>query len=375
MPRSVGGILLEKIECAVVGAGVIGLAIARRLAMDGREVVILEETDAIGSSTSSRNSEVVHAGIYYPRDSLKARLCVEGRKRLYAYMDERGIAYRRCGKLIVATTEAQLGALQTLRGRAEANGVDDLRWIEGDEVHALEPELRGVAALASPSSGIFDTHGLMLSYRGEAEDAGAMIAFKSPVVGGRIVGDGILIEVGGAEPMEIACDILVNSAGLGAQGLSRRIEGIPADTIPPLYFAKGNYFTLAGRAPFRHLIYPVPESAGLGIHLTLDLGGQARFGPDVEWIETLDYDVDPARSATFYEAIRRYWPGLKDGALQTGYAGIRPKVHAPDEPARDFIIQGPADHGVPGYVALYGMESPGLTASLAIADVVAEKLG
>lgn len=366
--------MTERIECAVVGAGAIGLAIAREMARRGHEVIVLEETDTIGSDTSSRNSEVVHAGIYYDAGSLKAKLCVEGRDLLYEFFDSHGVEYARCGKLIVATDDAQTAKLETLKSKAEANGVDDLEWLDGKQAIAMEPNLRAVSALHSPSSGIMDSHRLMLAYQGDLEDAGGMVAFLSPVWGGRTENGAKVIRVHGDEPMDLACDILINSSGLGAQALSTSFEFLPQDSIPERYLAKGSYFTLTGRAPFSRLVYPVPEDGGLGVHLTLDLGGQARFGPDVEWIEKIDYEVDPARADVFYDAIRTYWPDLADGALQPGYAGVRPKVSAPGEPAADFIIQGPETHGVDGLVNLYGMESPGLTASLAIARHVANLL-
>jgi L-2-hydroxyglutarate oxidase LhgO len=363
--------MTEKIECAVIGAGAIGLAIAREMAMRGHEVIVLEETDTIGSDTSSRNSEVVHAGLYYDKGSLKAKLCVEGRERLYEYFESHGIEYRRCGKLIVATDEGQSAHLEVIKAKGEASGVIDLRLLDRAETLAMEPNLRAAAALLSPSSGIMDSHRLMLAYQGDLEDKGGMVAFKSPVWGGTMKDGTKVIQVHGAEPMELACDIVINSAGLGAQALSSSFEFLPADSVPSRYLAKGNYFTLAGKAPFTRLVYPVPEPGGLGVHLTLDLGGQARFGPDVEWVEKIDYAVDPGRAERFYAAIRTYWPALTDGALQPGYAGIRPKVSPPGTPAGDFIIQGPETHGVDGVVTLYGMESPGLTASLAIATHVA----
>ncbi len=364
----------------MIGAGVVGLAVARALALSGREVIVLEAADAIGTGTSSRNSEVIHAGIYYPKDSLKARFCVEGRARLYPYCAERGIHHRRCGKLIVATDEAQIPGLRGLEQKARANGVDDVVWLDGREAMALEPALTCVAALLSPSTGIIDSHGLMLGYQGDAEAAGAMIAFKSPFIGGAVTDSGIRIEVGGSEPMTLMAREVINSAGLFAQPVALALAGLDPATVPPRYFAKGNYFTLAGRAPFTHLIYPAPEQAGLGVHLTLDLAGQGKFGPDVQWVDTvarpedLDYVVDPTRCEGFYAAVRTYWPGLGDGALQPAYSGIRPKVQAPGEAAVDFILQGPAEHGVAGLVNLYGIESPGLTSSLAIADAVVAKL-
>ena len=362
----------ERIGAVVAGAGVVGLAIARALALAGREVVVLEAADAIGTETSSRNSEVVHAGIYYPKDSLKARHCVRGRRLLYDYCASHGVPVSRLGKLIVATSDGEARALDGIAAKAWANGVDDLRPISSAEAHALEPALACTAALLSPSTGIVDSHGLMLAYQGDAEDAGAMIAFQAPILSGRPSGAGWSLEVGGAEPMRLDCDLLVNAAGLGAVGLAGRLEGLAATAIPPAYLCKGSYYGLSRRSPFRHLIYPVPEHAGLGVHLTLDLGGQARFGPDTEWVERIDYAVDIARAQGFYAAIRRYWPGLPDGALQPGYAGMRPKISGPHEPAADFRIDGPAEHGLAGLVNLFGIESPGLTASLAIAEHVAD---
>ena len=365
---------MEHVDCIVIGAGVVGLAVARRLALDGREVVILEAEDAVGTHTSSRNSEVIHAGIYYTPGSLKAMLCVPGKLALYRYCEEHGVAHRRCGKLIVAAHEGQRPALEKIHAQARANGVEDLRWLSAAEAIALEPALACVTALLSPSTGIIDSHGLMLAYQGDAESRGASIALRSPVTGGSITGGSIELEVGGEQPMRIRARCVVNSAGLHAQKVAAALQEFPAERVPPSYYCKGNYYSLAGRAPFSRLIYPVPEAAGLGVHLTLDLAGQARFGPDVEWVEAIDYRVDPRRADGFYREIRRYWPQLADGALQPAYAGIRPKIQAPGEPARDFLIEGPQHHGVPGLVNLFGMESPGLTASLAIADHVRDLL-
>jgi L-2-hydroxyglutarate oxidase LhgO len=363
---------MEKVECVVVGAGVVGLAVARALALSGREVVILEAEDAIGTHTSSRNSEVIHAGIYYPKGSLKARACVEGRKRLYAYCEEHGVPHRRCGKLIVATREGQIAELQGIQKKAHENGVADVAEIAAAEAMRMEPALHCVAALYSPSTGIIDSHALMLAYLGDAEAAGAMLGLKSSLEKAFIKGKEFELHVGNADP--IRCEILVNSAGLRAPSIARRMAGFPADKIPPEYYAKGNYYSLTGRPPFSRLVYPVPEPGGLGVHVTLDLAGQARFGPDVEWVESIDYEVDPRRAERFYAAIRRYWPALPDGALAPGYAGIRPKISGPKEPAADFVLQGPAQHGVAGLVNLFGIESPGLTASLALADDVAALL-
>jgi len=362
---------MESVDAVVVGAGVVGLAIARELAMAGREVIILDAEDAIGTHTSSRNSEVIHAGIYYPKGSLKARTCVEGKQLLYEYCATHGVPHRRCGKLIVATNEKQLGELDGIRSKARANGVTDVDWIAKDEVARIEPELFFMGALHSPSTGIIDSHALMLAYLGDAEAHGAMLALKSGLERAR-VRNGFELHVAGSEP--IHCRALVNSAGLRAPSVARSIDGYPTHLVPRELYAKGNYYSLNRKNPFKRLIYPVPEPGGLGVHVTLDLAGQARFGPDVEWVERIDYDVDPRRAERFYAAIRRYWPGLPDGALAPGYAGIRPKTAGPGEPAPDFEIQGPAKHGVAGLVQLYGIESPGLTASLALARVVLGEL-
>lgn len=358
-------------QVLVIGAGVVGLAIARAAARAGHDVTVAEMTGGIANGVSSRNSEVIHAGLYYPRGSLKARYCVEGRKRLYEYCGEHGVPHRRCGKLVVACREDEIEVLRGVVARAEANGVKDLAWMSGNEARALEPELFCLAAFHSPSTGIVDSHGLMLAYEADAEAAGAIVVLRAPVLGARIGQDGFRLDVGGVEPMTLVCKCLVNSAGLEAPALARRIAGVPPETVPHDYYCRGVYFTLSGPAPFRRLVYPVPEAAGLGVHLTLDLGGQARFGPDTEWIDGIDYHVDPRRGEKFYAAIRTYWPGLEDGALQPGYAGIRAKITGPREAAADFVIQGPAEHGVPGLVNLYGIESPGITASLPLADHVA----
>ncbi len=363
---------MERIDCVVIGAGVVGLACARTLALAGREVIVLEAASAIGTETSSRNSEVIHAGIYYPPGSAKAVLCVNGKELLYRYCEAHGVAHRRCGKLIVATEPGQIASLHKIRTHAAANGVHDLRLLAAEEATAMEPELRCVAALYSPSTGIIDSHGLMLAYQGEAEDRGAMLALRSPVEGGEIVSDGVALDVGGTEQTRILARTVINSAGLMAPRIAAGLKGFPREKVPPEHFCKGNYYSLSGRSPFTHLIYPVPEAAGLGVHLTLDLAGQARFGPDVEWIAEIDYDVDLRRADGFYRAIRDYWPGLKDGQLAPGYAGIRPKLGGPDQPVSDFLIQGPAEHGVRGLVNLFGIESPGLTASLALAQHVAQ---
>ena len=360
----------ERVDCVVVGAGVVGLAVARALAQTGREVIVLDAAEAIGTETSSRNSEVIHAGIYYPADSLMARCCVAGKQLLYQFCDAHGVAHRRCGKLIVACDAAEAERLDAIRGRAEANGVGDMRRLDAAAAQALEPELACTAALLSPSTGILDSHGYMVALQGEAEAAGAMFAFHSPVAGGRAVDGGVFLEVGGSEPMALQASLVVNAAGLHAPALAGAIAGMPSQLVPTAHYAKGSYFSLTGRAPFDRLVYPVPVPGGLGVHLTLDLGGQARFGPDVEWVERIDYAVDPRRAAVFYDAVRRYWPALRDDALLPGYSGIRPKIVPPGAPGQDFVVQGPAAHGVAGLVNLFGIESPGLTASLALADHV-----
>ena len=366
---------MDRVECVVIGAGVVGLAVARALALAGREVVILEAEDAIGTHASSRNSEVIHAGIYYPPGSLKARACIAGRIRLYAYCTGHGVPHRRCGKLIVATHEGQVPELREILKKAHQNSVTDVVEIPAAEALRMEPALHCVAALHSPSTGIIDSHALMLAYLGDAEAAGTMLALKSPLIGCSFSSGKFVLHVGGEAPTEITAKTLINSAGLRAPSVARLIAGFPPDKIPRELYAKGNYYSLTGRPPFSRLVYPVPEPGGLGVHVTLDLAGQARFGPDVEWVERIgrktDYAVDPRRADRFYAAIRRYWPALPDGALAPGYAGIRPKISGPGEPAADFVVQGPAGHGVPGLVNLFGIESPGLTASLALADDVA----
>jgi L-2-hydroxyglutarate oxidase LhgO len=363
---------METVEAVVIGAGVVGLAMARALAMAGREVVILEAEDAIGTHTSSRNSEVIHAGIYYPKGSLKARSCVAGKELLYEYCVAHGVPHQRCGKLIVATDEKQVSELENIQKRAHGNGVMDVVWMSRSQALALEPEIACVAALYSPSTGIIDSHALMLALLGDAENHGAMVGLKSELRSAEAVADGFILHVSGAEPIKTR--VLVNSAGLRAPSVARRIEGYETAKAPAEYYAKGNYYSLARRSPFSRLVYPVPEPGGLGVHVTLDLAGQARFGPDVQWVEAIDYDVDPKRAERFYAAIRRYWPGLPEGALLPGYAGIRPKTAGPGEPAADFVVQGPRAHGVAGLVNLFGIESPGLTSSLALAGIVLDEL-
>lgn len=360
--------MIDNVDTLVVGAGVIGLAAARRAAAQGREVVVLEAAEAIGTGISSRNSEVIHAGIYYPQDSLKARHCVAGKLALYDYCQTHGIPHKRVGKMVVATAENEAPALDAVKARAEANSVDDLVALDAAEAREMEPEVRCFGALLSPSTGIIDSHAYMLALLGDAEADGAVIAFRSPLVKARVEDGGIAVEVGGAEPATVRCRHLINAAGLGAQRVAAAIEGFPAAMIPPLHYAKGNYFTLTGKSPFQRLIYPAPVAGGLGTHSTLDLAGQTKFGPDVEWVDAPDYTVDSGRAPRFYEAIRRYWPGLKDGQLQPGYVGVRPKLAPKGEPNADFVIQGPEVHGIDGLVNLFGIESPGLTSSLSIAD-------
>ena len=368
---------IERLDTVVIGAGVVGLAVARALAQAGRDTLVLDAAEGIGTETSSRNSEVIHAGIYYPQGSWKAQLCVAGRHALYAYCAERGVPHRRCGKLIVATEGGQIDTLRGIQAKARANGVENLELITRAQAQALEPEVECVAALLSPSTGIVDSHAFMLSLQGDAEHAGVVFAFHSPVRRARVVDDGIVLWVGDAaapeaEPTAFHARCVVNCAGLHAPALAARIEGLAPAHVPTPYYAKGNYFTLTGRARFSRLIYPVPQPGGLGVHLTLDLQGQARFGPDVQWVDGIDYGVDPRRADAFYAEVRRYWPALPDGALQPGYAGIRPKIAGAQAPSLDFRFDGPRQHGVPGLINLFGIESPGLTASLAIGELVAD---
>jgi L-2-hydroxyglutarate oxidase LhgO len=371
---------IDRVDAIVIGAGVVGLAVARALALQGREVMVLEAANAIGTGISARNSEVIHSGMYYPTGSLKASLCVQGRAQLVAYCQERGIGHRLCGKLIVATEPSQIPKLKAIQAQALANGVADVRWLSAQEAMAMEMEgaLKCVAGLLSPGTGIVDSHGLMLSFQGDLENAGGMVVLNAAVKSVELDLDKTssprhLVHM--ADGSVLATRTLINAAGLNATALAHQFSGIAPQNIPTAYYAKGNYFTLSSAAPFRHLIYPVPESAGLGVHLTLDLGGQVKFGPDVQWVDTPDdFQVDASRADAFYAAVRTYWPALPDGALQSGYAGIRPKISGSNAPAADFLIQGPATHGVPGLVNLFGIESPGLTSSMAIADWVTKLL-
>ena len=366
---------MDHIDTLVIGAGVVGLACARALARHGLEVLVLERESACGTATSARNSEVLHAGLYYPPGSLKARLCVAGQRQLYTYCAARGIAHQRRGKLIVASHAGQIDALRLIAERACANGVHDLHWLDGTAARALEPQLAAHAALLSPSTGIVDSHGLMLALLADLEAAGGTLALRCTVSSIAVQpASGFVVNL--ADGSQVACRRLVNAAGLHAPELAARTAGLAAQHVPQTHYAKGNYFMLSGRAPFRHLIYPVPEAAGLGVHLTLDLAGQARFGPDVEWVASPDdLHVDPARAAAFAQAIRSYWPDLPDNALQPAYAGIRPKLGDARAPAADFIVQGPATHGLAGLVNLFGIESPGLTSCLALAALAVERLG
>ena len=354
-----------------------GLAVARALALQGREVMVLEAASAIGTGTSSRNSEVIHAGIYYPQGSLKAQLCVQGKQMLYDYCAQRGIGHSRCGKLIVATVQSQVAQLQSILAKAAANGVDDLVLLSREQARAMEPQLECVAAIHSPSTGIVDSHGLMLSLQGDIENAGGSVVLNTAVTSAVVQLNTMqtAIEIIASDDTQLAANTVINAAGLNAPLLACRIKGLDPKHVPPTFWAKGNYFTLSGKSPFSRLIYPVPEAAGLGVHLTIDLGGQAKFGPDVEWVDSPDdLLVDAARGDAFYAEVRKYWPDLKEGALQAGYAGIRPKLQGSGVPAGDFVIQGPNVHGVPGLVNLFGIESPGLTSSLAIGEYVSQML-
>ena len=361
-------------QVLVIGAGVVGLAVARAAARQGHEVVVAEAAGTVGTGTSSRNSEVIHGGMYYPTASLRARHCVRGRRMLYEFCAAHGVPHRRCGKLIVATTEAERDKIQAIAAQGRANDVEGLELIDGAAARALEPQLACVGALHSAMTGIIDSHGYMLALRGELEDAGGAIAFNTPVLGARRAGGQWSVRFGGSEPGEFSFEALVNCAGLGAQALARAIADYPAARVPRLVLAKGNYFAYAGKPPFTRLIYPTPMPGGLGVHVVLDLAGRMRFGPDVEWIERENYDVDARRADAFYARIRTYWPGLPDGRLSPDFCGIRPKLTGPGEPQADFLIDAPAQHGLPGLVQMFGIESPGLTSSLSLAQDVVDYL-
>ena len=362
------------VDTVVVGAGVVGLAIARTLAQAGHEVMVVERERAAGTATSSRNSGVIHAGIYYAAGSLKATLCVAGKALLYDYCARRGVAYRRCGKLIVATTDAETGVLRHYQQCAAANGVDDLLWLAPDEVAELEPQVRCVAALLSPSTGIVDVHELMSALQADLEAAGGDVVLNTALTRAEPIAGGFALTLGDPGEAAVRCRVLVNSAGLEAPAVARRIAGLADRHIPPAYLARGHYYSLGGMPPFRRLVYPLPAGGGLGIHATLDLAGRVRFGPDVEWVERVDYRFGPDRSHEFATAIRRYYPALDAARLTADYTGIRPKIYGPGEAARDFRIDGAALHGIPGLVNLFGIESPGLTASLAIATAVSRSV-
>ena len=362
---------MDTVDVIVIGAGAVGLAVARAFARAGRDTLVVEREDAFGTGSSSRNSEVIHAGIYYPVGSIKARLCVAGRDLLYEFAELRGVAHRRCGKLLVASGEIDRVQLDAIAQRAVACGVTDLRLLDAAAVRELEPELRCTSAYLSPSTGIIDSHGYMLALIADIDEAGGMIAYNAPVEGWHAEPDGVVLEMGGSEPVAVKATLVVNAAGHGAPPLVARLAGYPIDRPVDQHFAKGSYFSLQGRPPFSRLIYPAPKAASLGVHATIDLAGRIRFGPDIEWVSNEhDLAVDPKRAALFYEAIRSYWPALPDGALMPDYAGMRSKIHGPDHPMPDFRIEGTADHGVAGLINLLGIESPGLTASLAIADEV-----
>ena len=363
---------MERVDVIVIGAGVVGLAIARQLSLDGRDVLLLEQAESFGTGVSSRNSEVVHGGLYYGRHSLKARFCVTGRRMLRAYCVQRAVEVEQCGKIIVADQAVQVPQLLALKEQGERNGVNDLRLLSESDVRALEPEISCAAGLLSPSSGIVDSHQFMLALLGDAMAKGCTAVFHTPVTSGRAANGRVVIVAGGDTAVGIEAWLVVNSAGLGARALASTISGLNLSSIPPLHLAKGNYFALSGKAPFLHLVYPMPEPGGLGIHFTLDLAGAGRFGPDVEWIDSPDYDVDARRAQSFSKSIARYWPGIRPDMLHPAYAGIRPKVERPGGSGTDFIIQGPAQHGCQGLINLFGIESPGLTASLAIAKHVGE---
>lgn len=361
-------------DVLVIGAGVVGLAIARSLAQRGHTVIVAETTGGIGNGVSSRNSEVIHAGMYYPSGSLRARHCVAGRRMLYDFCESHGVPHRKCGKLIVATNDLEQAKIEGIYEQGIANGVEGLSFLSGDEARALEPNLACTGAVLSQETGIVDSHALMLALQGDLEDAGGAIAFHAPVERVARSGASWEVHVGGDDPTVLPVDAVVNAAGLGAQALARAMEGYPQERVPPLVLAKGNYFGCLGKPAFSHLIYPAPVDGGLGTHVTLDLNGRMRFGPDVEWIDAEAYEVDPGRAESFYASIRRYWPGLPDGALTPDYSGIRPKLTGPGEKAADFLIDGPSEHGLTGLVQLFGIESPGLTSCLSLAEDVAGRL-
>ena len=366
--------MTESVDSIIVGGGVIGLAIAREFALAGREVVVIESEPMVGSGISSRNSEVIHAGIYYPSDSLKARMCVRGKQQLYQYCDRYGVSYKRLGKLIIATSDTELSRLQELRKQGQSNGVDDLVPLSVREISNLEPSIRAKGALYSPSTGIIDSHGYIQSLKGEIESASGFVATNTAFKSGEVIANGFKVTTLGEELYTLRCGTLVNAAGLAAQSVAKNLIGLEQSSVPKQYLAKGNYFSLVGAHGFSHLVYPIPGSSGLGIHATLDLSGRVKFGPDVEWVTSLNYDVDPHRVDKFVGAIRNYWPDISGDALLPDYAGIRPKLVGPNQGAADFIIQTESEHGIPQLINLFGIESPGLTSSLAIAEYVRELL-
>ena len=362
-------------DATVVGAGAVGLACGRALAKRGLSVLVLEKEPHIGQGVSSRNSEVIHGGLYYPTGSLKARFCVEGRRALYAFLDSHKVDYRRCGKLVVATEAAEVDRIEAIFRQAATNGVEGLEHLTGAQARALEPALNAHAAILSPESGVFDSHGYMLALQGEIEDAGGSVVVSTPFERAEpLAGGGFTLTARGEGGATLTTRLLVTAPGLASQAVAARIEGYPADRIPAGHFGKGVYFRLTGKAPFDRLIYPPPIAGALGTHYRKDLGGQAVFGPDLVFIETEDYSVDPAKADEFAHYIRRFWPGLPDGALTPDYAGIRPKLHGPGEPQPDFQLHGRDVHGLDGLVALFGIESPGLTSSLAIGEAVSDML-
>jgi len=373
---------MEQVDCVVIGAGVVGLAVAREMALQGHETILLEREGSFGTISSARNSEVIHAGIYYPKDSLKAKLCVEGNRLLYEYCRTHQVGTQAYGKLIVAD-ETQTNDLQAILYKAQNNGVPDIKMITGEEAKQLEPKLKCSAAILSASTGIVDSHAYMLSLLGGFEDAGGMVAYHSPLISAKPIGQGaeggFELDIGGPDGMKLQTKLLINCAGMSAPAIAQKIEGLESKQIPKAYFAKGNYFSFSGKSPFTHLIYPIPEAGGLGVHLTLDMAGQAKFGPDVEWLDIenegqIDDTVNPKRSEGFYEAVRRYWPELKDNSLQPDYSGVRAKIVPPNTPAGDFCFNTPQDHGLQGLYNLYGFESPGLTSSIAIARYLEGKI-
>jgi L-2-hydroxyglutarate oxidase LhgO len=362
-------------DVAVIGAGAVGLACGYQLALGGKAVAVLEKERFIGQGVSSRNSEVIHAGLYYPTGSLKAQLCVRGRRLLYPFLDAHGVGYEKCGKIVVATSEAEIARVQGVAEQARINGVEGLEMLTAEQVHALEPQAHALMGLLSPETGIFDSHGYMLALEGEIEARGGAVVTGAPFDGAEALpGGGFKVRTGGSDPAEMTVAQIVISGGLGAQDAAGRIAGYPADQIPKLHYGKGVYFALNGKPPFQHLVYPPPITGALGVHYKRDMGGRAHFGPDLQFVDEINYDVDPGRAAGFYEYVRHFWPALPDGALTPDYAGIRPKLHGPGEPQPDFRIDGAERHGLEGLVALFGIESPGLTSSLAIGETVAKLL-